>query len=122
MEDYIKEFTADEAFEVAIRLYSETGKIHFCSESRKGVFHVMPEEPICVPQVECGFTFSNADELSVKAKAPNYIVNNILETDSHGILGGSSMAFKTFVAIRLAHSVCTGISFMGLRCITRERF
>ncbi len=59
------------------------------------------------------FTFSNGDELAVKAKAPNYLINDILETDSHGILGGASMAFKTFVAIRLAHSICTGKPFAG---------
>ncbi len=72
-----------------------------------------PNPPKSGSNPEGGFTFSNGDDLAVKAKAPNYLINNILETDAHGILGGSSMAFKTFVAIRLAHSICTGKSFMG---------
>jgi hypothetical protein len=62
---------------------------------------------------ESGFTFINGDELATTAKAPNYLINDILETDAHGILGGASMAFKTFVAIRLAHSICTGKPFAG---------
>lgn len=60
-----------------------------------------------------GFSFINGDELATTAKAPNYLINDILETDAHGILGGASMAFKTFVAIRLAHSICTGKPFAG---------
>ena len=72
-----------------------------------------PTSPKSKNNTESGFTFTNGDDLAVTAKAPNYLINDILETDSHGILGGSSMAFKTFVAIRLAHSICTGKPFMG---------
>ena len=72
-----------------------------------------PAPPKSKNNAESGFTFTNGDDLAVTAKAPNYLINDILETDSHGILGGASMAFKTFVAVRLAHSICTGKPFMG---------
>lgn len=57
--------------------------------------------------------WSNGDFLADNAPAPFYSINGILEVDSHGILGGASMAFKTFVALRMAHSICTGKDFMG---------
>lgn len=60
-----------------------------------------------------GFSFSNGDELASNAKAPDYLINNILESDAHGMLSGASMAFKTFVAIGMVHSICTGADFMG---------
>ncbi len=56
---------------------------------------------------------SNGDEMAINAKAPVYLINNILEDDSHGIIDGASMAYKTFVALRMVHSVCTGADFMG---------
>jgi hypothetical protein len=66
-----------------------------------------------VVTVTHGFSFSNGDELATKAKAPDYLINGILESDSHGMLAGASMAFKTFVAIGMVHSICTGADFMG---------
>ena len=115
MNNLSEAYSIEGAQERAINLYKETGKIHRYSEVREGVFIVTPDEPTKALQdkQKSVFTFTNGDELAAQAKAPNYIINNILETDSHGILGGSSMAFKTFVAIRLAHSVCTGKPFMG---------
>lgn len=114
MNDYEEFYSIEGAKEYAKERYRETGIIHFMTQVSEGLLHVTPDKPINAPQViESGFTFTNGDELAAQAKAPNYIINNILETDSHGILGGSSMAFKTFVAIRIAHSVCTGKSFMG---------
>jgi hypothetical protein len=60
-----------------------------------------------------GFSFSNGDYLADNAPAPFYLINGILEADSHGVIGGASMAFKTFVALRMVHSICTGRYFMG---------
>jgi len=57
--------------------------------------------------------WANGDTLANEAKAPEYLINNILETDSHGFLVGASMSFKTFVALGIAHSICTGKAFMG---------
>lgn len=51
--------------------------------------------------------------LAARAKAPEFLVDGILETDSHGVMGGASMTFKSFIALRLAHSICTGREFMG---------
>lgn len=66
-----------------------------------------------VVTVTHGFSFSNGDELATNAKAPDFLINGILESDSHGMLSGASMAFKTFVAIGMVHSICTGADFMG---------
>lgn len=58
-------------------------------------------------------SWANADDMAVSATAPNFIVNNILESASHGILFGDSMSFKTFATLRLIHSICTGAEFFG---------
>ena len=60
-----------------------------------------------------GLGFSNADEMALIAKAPNYLINQCLESDSHGILAGPSMAFKSFMALAMAHSICTGADFFN---------
>jgi len=60
-----------------------------------------------------GLGFSNADEMAAGAKAPNYLINQCLESDSHGILAGSSQAFKSFMALAMAHSICTGADFFN---------
>jgi len=60
-----------------------------------------------------GLTWSCADGMADSARAPEFLINNILETDSHGMLAGDSMAFKTFVDLRMAYSVCTGKDFFG---------
>lgn len=117
----IERYSIEVAQHDAIRLFNETGVRHIVETIRDGVFVAVPVQSDNAPPVDVrhddvpqsGFTFINGDDLAVKAKAPNYLINNILETDAHGILGGSSMSFKTFVAIRLAHSICTGKPFMG---------
>jgi len=58
-------------------------------------------------------TFSCADSMADTATAPNYLINRFLETDSHGILAGASMAFKSFMALAIAHSICNGVDFFG---------
>jgi hypothetical protein len=65
--------------------------------------------------------WTNADDLADDAVAPNYSINGILEIDAHGMLAGASMAFKTFVALDIAHSVCTGADFMGKKVYTTGR-
>lgn len=68
----------------------------------------MPDQP-----KEPTLTFSSADDMAFNAVAPKFLVNELLEQDSHGLLVGASMSFKTFAGIRLAHSVCTGNSFFN---------
>jgi putative DNA primase/helicase len=65
-----------------------------------------------------GFNWLCADEMANNAKAPEYLINKILETDSHGLLAGGSMAFKTFVDLRMAYSICTGSNFFGYEVYT----
>ena len=57
--------------------------------------------------------FACADVLAAQARAPKFIIDGILNEDACGILGGSSMAFKSFTAFRMAHSICTGKPFIG---------
>lgn len=95
-------------------LTNETGIPHTVITVSEGVWAAVPVQNNAPPAANSsGFSFVNGDELATTAKAPNYLINDILETDAHGILGGASMAFKTFVAIRLAHSICTGKPFAG---------
>jgi len=60
----------------------------------------------------------NGDDLADNAKAPEFLINDILETDSHGIMSGSSMAFKTFCVLKMAHSICTAADFFGHEVFT----
>lgn len=60
----------------------------------------------------------NGDDLADDASAPVFLINDILETDSHGILVAMSQAFKTFLALMIAHCLCTGNSFMGHKVFT----
>ncbi len=62
-----------------------------------------------------GLTVVNADALGYDAEPPRYLVNRILETDAIGILAGQSQAYKSFLALALAHSICTGNDFCGHR-------
>ncbi|MFA6163277.1 MAG: AAA family ATPase [Methylobacter sp.] len=57
--------------------------------------------------------WNSGDELADYATAPDYLINNILETDSHGLLIGASESFKTFGVLKMAHSICTGTDFFG---------
>jgi len=62
-------------------------------------------------QSDGGLKWLNGDDEADNAKAAEYLINDILETNSHGMLYGASMSFKTFIAINLAFSVCTGKNF-----------
>lgn len=57
--------------------------------------------------------YANADELADDAQAPDYLINDILESNSHGMMGGASQSLKTFMALKMAHSICTGNDFFG---------
>lgn len=57
--------------------------------------------------------WDDGDTLADNATAPQFLINDILEIDSHGILAGASMAFKTFADLRMVYSVCTGADFFG---------
>jgi len=57
--------------------------------------------------------WNDGDMLADTAKAPVFLINNILEDDSHGLLSGASMAFKTFADLKMVHSICSGDDFFG---------
>ena len=63
--------------------------------------------------IKLRFTVSYGDDLADNATAPNFIINNILETDSHGVLYGASQSFKSFLALLMAWCICTGKDFAG---------
>jgi len=71
-----------------------------------------------ISQSKGGLNWANGDTLANEAKAPEYLINNILETDSHGLLVGASMSFKSFFVLGLAYSICTGNPFMGHKVFT----
>lgn len=52
-------------------------------------------------------------DLAADAKPARYLVDGILEEDAHGILGGASMTYKSFLVKRLAYSLCSGTPFAG---------
>ncbi|MGZ8162074.1 MAG: AAA family ATPase [Methylobacter sp.] len=62
-------------------------------------------------QSDGGLNWISGDDAADSAVAPVYMINGILETDSHGMLYGQSMSFKTFLALSLAFSICTGKKF-----------
>lgn len=55
----------------------------------------------------------NGDVMASNAKPPRYLIKGILNEDAHGIIYGASMTYKTFFALALAQSICTGRAFMG---------
>ena len=55
----------------------------------------------------------NSWDLAADAKSARYLVDGILEEDAHGILGGASMTYKSFLVKRLAYSLCSGTPFAG---------
>lgn len=54
-----------------------------------------------------------ADELAKNAASPNYLIDGVLESKTHGLLAGGSQAFKSFCVLKMAHSICTGKDFFG---------
>ncbi|MCX7075392.1 MAG: AAA family ATPase [Methylococcales bacterium] len=62
---------------------------------------------------ETHLVFACADDMAVKATAPKFLIEDILNEDASGILGGCSQSFKSFTALGMAHSICSGKPFMG---------
>ena len=78
-----------------------------------GVFNNDEEQP----EID-GLIWSNGDEIAKNAKAPEFLINDIINTDAHGILYANSGAYKTFMTLAMAHSICTGNDFMGHKVFT----
>ena len=57
------------------------------------------------------FNLLKGDELAKNCKSATYLIDGVLEIDSHGLLFGPSGSYKTFLALRIAHSICTGLPF-----------
>lgn len=53
----------------------------------------------------------NGDELAETASAPNFLINDIIESKTNGLIAGSSQSFKSFCVLKMAHSICTGNDF-----------
>lgn len=56
--------------------------------------------------------FISADDLAKNVKPTEWVIKGLLPKDSNGIIYGASMTFKTFVALGISHSICTGKPFM----------
>lgn len=59
------------------------------------------------------FVVLDGADMAGNAKAPSYLIDGLLEEGTHGIMGGASGTYKTFISLRMAYSVCTGTPFMG---------
>jgi len=55
----------------------------------------------------------NADAMADTAQAPVYLINNIIEARTHGLIAGSSQSFKSFCVLKMSHSICTGHDFFN---------
>ncbi|WP_028941834.1 AAA family ATPase [Pseudomonas vranovensis] len=67
----------------------------------------------CVSAAKCmtRFTLLKGDELAASCKPATYLIDGVLEADSHGLMFGPSGSYKSFLALRVAHSICTGQAF-----------
>ncbi|HJE71680.1 AAA family ATPase [Pseudomonas oryzihabitans] len=68
-----------------------------------------------MPANEDRFTLIDASALEGTARAPEYLIEGMIEKDAHGIMGGASMTFKSFIALHIAYSICTGQPFMDCK-------
>ncbi|VVQ07849.1 hypothetical protein PS934_03265 [Pseudomonas fluorescens] len=57
------------------------------------------------------FNLLRGDELAANCKSATYLIDGVLEADSHGVMFGPSGSYKSFLALRVAHSICTGLAF-----------
>jgi hypothetical protein len=73
-------------------------------------------EPVI--EVEQETEWLNADELAENASAPDFLINNIIESKTNGLIAGSSQSFKSFCVLKMAHSICTGNDFFGFDVFT----
>lgn len=68
-----------------------------------------------VQPIKPELTLLNGWDTAQEAQAPEYLIKGILEADAHGILGGASQSLKTFLALKMAFSICSGQEFLGHR-------
>ena len=78
-------------------------------------FAPIPQIPVSNPTETEAIPVANGWDLAMTAKPAQYLIDGFLETDANGILGGASMTYKSFFAMRMAHSICSGEPFMGRR-------
>jgi phage/plasmid primase-like uncharacterized protein len=71
----------------------------------------------CVTAAKCmtRFTLLKGDELAANCRPATYLIDGVLEADSHGLMFGPSGSYKSFLALRVAHSICTGQAFGTLK-------
>lgn len=94
----------------------ENGKLSPCEPDRQQTATTatsMPPKPTVAESEIEGLIWSNGDDLAKTAVAPKFLINDIINTDAHGILYANSGAYKTFMTLAMAHSICTGLPFMG---------
>jgi len=70
------------------------------------------------PSYKIVSNWKNADDMADEARPPDYMIDNIIESRTHGIISGSSQSFKSFCVLKMAHSICTGTEFFGHEVFT----
>ena len=65
-----------------------------------------------------GSAWITAGDLIKSVCAPVYLIDDVIESGTHGLLAGSSQSFKSFCVLKMAHSICTGSEFFGYEVFT----
>jgi hypothetical protein len=58
-------------------------------------------------------TFSKAGDLIIDLKPLDWLVDDVLQSGTIGIMAGKPSSFKSFFALELANGIATGTSFLG---------
>lgn len=67
--------------------------------------------PVQVERELTEFSFTSADDMIERAAPIKYLIKGIMQQDSIGIMAAQSMAYKSFMALEMAHCICTGRDF-----------
>jgi putative DNA primase/helicase len=116
--DYLQDFGADSLAALLRQTREPPSQVYQEPDIDYSTMPTYEYGETAAPPPKSLLVWEDGDEMADNAKAPEYMINDILETDSHGILGGSSRAFKTFVDLRIVFSICTGSDFFGHQAFT----
>ena len=67
------------------------------------------------------FDLIDGTTMAAQAKAPNYLIEYMLEDNAHGFLAGSSGAFKSFIALEMGHCIASGRPFLGNKVMKKGK-
>lgn len=95
---------------IAVVYLNADGSAHLYSHAHGGKNYKLE-----VSATKLRFALSKGDKLAANCKSATYLIDGVLEADSHGLMFGPSGSYKSFLALRMAHSICTGHAFGTLK-------